>query len=78
MRSDVCATERRGERINLPSMRREQIAECVSHLLNLIVHHKLKLFAKHVFPLEQVRAAFDALASRQTLGKVVLIPNGTN
>ncbi len=59
---------------NLPSMRPEQLAECIPNLLNLIAQRKLKLYANHTFPLEQVRAAFDALASRQTIGKVVLLP----
>jgi len=52
----------------------EQLAECVPNLLNLIAQRQLKLFANHTFPLDQVRAAFEALASRQTTGKVVLIP----
>lgn len=59
---------------NLPSMHPEQLAECVPNLLNLIAQRQLKLFASHTFPLDQVRAAFEALASRQTTGKVVLIP----
>lgn len=63
---------------NLPSMRPEQLAECVPSLLNLIAQHKVKLFANHTFPLEHVRAAFDALASRQTIGKVALIPGSAN
>jgi NADPH2:quinone reductase len=59
---------------NLPSMRPEQLAECVPNLVDLIARRQLKIFANHAFPLEQVSEAFAALASRQTVGKVVLIP----
>lgn len=59
---------------NLPSMHPEQLAECVPNLVDLIVRRQLKIFANHAFPLEQVSEAFAALASRETVGKVVLIP----
>lgn len=57
-----------------PTFRSEQIKECVSGLLNLIGDGRLKLFANHSFPIAEVHAAFQALASRKTIGKVVLIP----
>lgn len=57
-----------------PTFRSEQIQECVSGLLPLIAAGKLKLFANTSFPIAEVHAAFQALASRKTIGKVVLIP----
>jgi NADPH:quinone reductase len=59
---------------NMPTLRPEQIGECVPALLNLIAQRKLRLFANNVFPLSQVKEAFEALSSRRTIGKVVLIP----
>lgn len=59
---------------NLPSMHPEQLAECVPNLLNLIAQRQLRIFANYTFPLDHVSEAFAALASRQTIGKVVLIP----
>jgi NADPH2:quinone reductase len=59
---------------NFPSLQAQQIAECVPGLLDLISHQKIKLFANTSFPLANVRTAFEALSSRQTIGKVVLMP----
>jgi NADPH2:quinone reductase len=59
---------------NFPSLRAEQIAECVPDLLRWIADGKLRLFANTAYPLAEVRTAFEALASRQTIGKVVLTP----
>lgn len=59
---------------NLPTMQPELLGECVAGLLKLVAEGKLKMFANSAFPLEQARAAFQALASRQTIGKVVLVP----
>lgn len=59
---------------NLPTMQPELLGECVAGLLKLVAEHKLKMFANNSFPLDQVRAAFQALAGRQTIGKVVLVP----
>ena len=59
---------------NIPSLRPEQIAECVPGLLQLIASGNLRLFAENEFPLENVTAALEALASRNTIGKVVLVP----
>jgi NADPH:quinone reductase len=59
---------------NIPTLRPEQIAECVPDLLSLISRGKLRLFANNSFPLSGVKEAFEALSSRRTIGKVVLIP----
>jgi NADPH:quinone reductase-like Zn-dependent oxidoreductase len=59
---------------DFPSLRPQQIAECVPDLLDLISHQKIKLFANTSFPLANVRTAFEALSSRRTIGKVVLTP----
>jgi NADPH2:quinone reductase len=59
---------------NFPSMRPEQIAESVPELLGMIVSGKVKLFAPHSFPLEDVKKAFAAISNRETIGKVVLTP----
>jgi NADPH2:quinone reductase len=59
---------------NFPSLQPQQIAECVPDLLELISHQKIKLFANTSFPLANVRMAFEALSSRRTIGKVVLMP----
>ena len=59
---------------NVPSLRPEQIAECVPELLKLISQGRIKLFASTTFPLVEVRKAFEAVSNRQTIGKVVLTP----
>lgn len=59
---------------NVPALAREQLAECIVSLLDLIVAGRLQLFANNVFPLASVRQAFEALSSRSTIGKVVLVP----
>jgi NADPH2:quinone reductase len=57
---------------NVPSLPPEQISECVAPLLNLISEGVVKLFARNLFPLTEVKKAFEALESRRTIGKVVL------
>jgi NADPH:quinone reductase len=42
--------------------------------LSPIAEGKIKLFADSTFPLTEVQKAFEALSSRRTIGKVVLIP----
>ena len=59
---------------NFPTLRPEQIAECVPSLLSLIAEGRVKLFADNTFPLIEVKKAFEALSSRRTIGKVALIP----
>ncbi len=57
---------------NFPSLPPQQIAECVPALLRLISEGKVKLFARNIFPLTEVKRAFEALESRHTIGKVVV------
>jgi NADPH2:quinone reductase len=59
---------------NIPTLRPEQIGECVPELLDLIAQGRLKLFANTSFPLAEVKQAFEALSNRHTIGKVVLTP----
>jgi NADPH2:quinone reductase len=59
---------------NVPTLRPEQIGECVPELLDLIAQGRLKLFANTSFPLAEVKQAFEALSNRHTIGKVVLTP----
>lgn len=60
---------------NFPSLRPQQIAQCVPDLLERIYRREIKLFANSSFPLANVRTAFEALSSRRTIGKVVLTPS---
>jgi NADPH2:quinone reductase len=57
-----------------PTLRPDQIAECVPALLNLIVRKKVKIFSNTSFRLAEARAAFAALSGRQNIGKIVLVP----
>ena len=59
---------------NFPTLLPQQIAECVPALLDLISQRQIKLFANTSFPLTDVKTAFETLASRQTIGKVILLP----
>lgn len=59
---------------NIPTAPPEQIAKSVSELLGLIRNGKLRLFAENQFPLANVKEAFEALAGRKTIGRVVVIP----
>ena len=63
---------------NLPSFPPQTIVKSVAHLLELIAQNQLQLFADTSFPLVEVRAAFEALEGRSTIGKVVLIPGRRN
>jgi D-arabinose 1-dehydrogenase-like Zn-dependent alcohol dehydrogenase len=55
-------------------MRPEDIASCVPGLLDLIGTGAVKIFARNSYSLDRVTDAFEALSSRQTIGKVVLTP----
>ncbi|MEW5978761.1 MAG: zinc-binding dehydrogenase [Acidobacteriota bacterium] len=57
-----------------PALRPEQVAESLPSLLELIQEKKLKIYADQSFALSQAPQAFEALLSRRTIGKVVLIP----
>ena len=59
---------------NFPSLLPAQIGESVPALVELINSGQVKLFANLAFGLADVRKAFEALSSRQTIGKVVLTP----
>ena len=59
---------------NFPSLQPSQIAGCVRPLLELIRSGQVKLFAQHSFALADVGKAYEAMSSRRTMGKVVLIP----
>ena len=55
-------------------LRPEQIAESVSTLFELVCDGRLKLFAETSYPLAEASAALEALSSRRTVGKIVLVP----
>ncbi|MEW6129854.1 MAG: NADPH:quinone oxidoreductase family protein [Acidobacteriota bacterium] len=57
-----------------PALPPERIAESLPDFLKLIEEKKVKIFANQVFPFSQAPQAFEALSSRQTIGKVVLTP----
>jgi NADPH2:quinone reductase len=59
---------------NFPSLRPQQVSESVPELLNFIREGKIRLLADNEFPLARVRAAFEALTRRETIGKIVLMP----
>jgi NADPH:quinone reductase len=60
---------------NIPSYEQEAVTASAGSLLELIAAGKLRLFVSGEFPLDGVKEAFEAFASRKTIGKVVLIPN---
>ncbi|MDB5142293.1 MAG: NADPH:quinone oxidoreductase family protein [Mucilaginibacter sp.] len=53
-----------------PSLPQKMVAESLPELLQLIGEGKLKIFADHIYSLEQAKEAFLALQSRKTIGKV--------
>lgn len=55
-------------------LRPDQFGECVSSLFDLLNQGRLRLFANVAYPLEEARKALEAIASRNTIGKVVLVP----
>jgi NADPH2:quinone reductase len=59
---------------NIPSLPPNVISSAVPPLLDLIATGRRKLFAGSKFPLVSVKTAFEALATRKTIGKVVLTP----
>jgi NADPH2:quinone reductase len=56
------------------SMSRDEILERTSDLFRWLGKGELKFKVDHVFPLAEAGKAHEALAGRQTTGKVVLIP----
>jgi NADPH2:quinone reductase len=59
---------------NLPAVLPMVLTQSLPSLIELITTGKLRLFADFVFPLEKYKEAFTALNSRNTIGKVVLVP----
>jgi NADPH2:quinone reductase len=59
---------------NIPSVPRDLLVPLVPKLLGHIAGGKVRIFAGQSYPFAKVTAAFDALASRNTIGKVVLTP----
>jgi NADPH:quinone reductase len=53
-----------------PALPKEKNAESLPELLQLIQDGKLKLYAQHEYSLSQAKEAFQAIQSRQTIGKV--------
>jgi NADPH2:quinone reductase len=56
------------------SLTRDEILSRTSDLFRWLGNGKLKFKVDHVFPLAEAGKAHEALAGRQTTGKVVLIP----
>lgn len=59
---------------NLPSLPPDQIKSAIPSLLKFVAEKRLRFFAKSEYPIEDFATAFSALKSRQTVGKLVLIP----
>jgi len=59
---------------NITSTPQSQLAACLSELLPLVADGKLKLHVGASYPLAEFANAFEALASRKTIGKVVMLP----
>ena len=59
---------------NITSAPQSQLAACLSELLSLVADGKLKLHVGASFPLAEFASAFESLASRRTIGKVVMLP----
>ncbi|MEX3657239.1 MULTISPECIES: quinone oxidoreductase family protein [Mycolicibacterium] len=59
---------------NFPSLRPNDLRPLVPELLNLISQGRVRIIADRPYPLAEAKEAFHAIASRQTIGKVVLVP----
>lgn len=59
---------------NVPTQRPESLSACIPDLLALVAQGKVRAYARERFPLADARRAFEALASRRTIGKLVLVP----
>src|SRR5215470_11212082 len=59
---------------NLPTLRPDEVRQSVAGLLAMVAQGKIKILAGETFPLADAARAFEALASRRTIGKVVLLP----
>ena len=59
---------------NVPTVRPADIARCFEELLPLICDGSVQIFSDTSYPLAQAREAFEMIASRSSIGKVVLVP----
>ena len=59
---------------NLPSRPQEKLVTAVPLLLEWIVAKKIRIFADQRYAFADVRHAFEMLATRKSIGKVVLVP----
>ena len=57
-----------------PALAPEKVAESLPEFLKLIAEKQLKIFANLSFPLAEAPRAFEALMSRSTAGRIVLVP----
>ncbi len=53
-----------------PALPIEKIAESLPEFVTIISSGKIKIFADHEYKIEEAKEAFEALASRKTIGKV--------
>jgi NADPH2:quinone reductase len=63
-----------GFHLNAIFERRDLLASSLQTLLTWIGEGKLKIQVGHTFPLGEVRQAHELIASRQSYGKIVLVP----
>ena len=65
-----------GFHLNAIFERRDLLLSSLTTLLWWISEGKLKIQIGHTFPLSEVRQAHELIASRQSYGKIVLLPQG--
>jgi NADPH:quinone reductase len=63
-----------GFHLNAIFERRDLLGSSLTALLGWIGEGKLKIQVGHTFPLSEVRQAHELIASRQSYGKIVLVP----
>ncbi|HEY8186730.1 MAG TPA: NADPH:quinone oxidoreductase family protein [Pyrinomonadaceae bacterium] len=63
-----------GFHLNAIFERRDLLVSSLRTLLAWIIEGKLKIQIGHTFPLSEVRQAHELIASRQSYGKIVLVP----
>lgn len=63
-----------GLHLNAIFQRPDLMKESLTRLLAWIVDGKLKMQVGHTLPLAEIRAAHELIASRQSYGKIVLVP----
>jgi NADPH:quinone reductase-like Zn-dependent oxidoreductase len=50
------------------------VQRLVQQLLARIGAGRIRIIADAIFPLPEVKSAYEAIAARRTIGKVVLVP----